>query len=73
MERGVQVEIKFALIIIFSQHLCPELSEKQGKKLKKFTFQYGQKVSRQPFRQLRLSQYDYCSEATMSGNESTEC
>ena len=25
------------------------------------------------FRQLILSEYDYCSEATMPGNESIEC
>ena len=31
MGRGVQLEIKFAFLIIFSQHFCPELSEKQGK------------------------------------------
>ena len=31
MARGVQPEIKFAFLIIFSQHFCPELSEKQGK------------------------------------------
>ena len=31
MGRGVQLEIKFAFLIIFSQHFCPELSEKEGK------------------------------------------
>ena len=34
MGRGVQLEIKFAFIVIFSQHFCPELSEKQEQKLK---------------------------------------
>ena len=58
--------------ICFSQHFCPEFSEKQGKKLKRFTFQDRQKYLRKLFRQLRLSQYDYCSEATMPGNESIE-
>ena len=31
MGRGVQLQIKFAFLVIFSQHSCPELSEKQGK------------------------------------------
>ena len=67
MGRGVQLEIKFAFLIIFSQHFCPELSEKQEQKLKRFTFQDGQKFLRKPFRRLRLSQYDYYSEATLPG------
>ena len=73
MGRGVQLEIKFAFLITFSQHFCPELSEKQGKKLKRFTFQDREKFLRKPFRWLRFSQYDYCSEATMPGNESIQC
>ena len=73
MERGVQLEIKFAFLIIVSQHFCPELSVKQGQKCKRFTFQDRQKFLRKPFRWLRLSQYDYCSEATIPGNESIEC
>ena len=31
MGRRVQPEIKFAFLTIFSQHFCPELSEKQRK------------------------------------------
>ena len=73
MGRGVQLEIKFAFLVIFSQHFCPGLSETQRKKRKRFTFQDRQKFLRKPFRWLRLSQYDYCSEATMPGNESIKC
>ena len=33
MLRGLQLDIKFAFVIIFSQHFCPQLSEKEGKKM----------------------------------------
>ena len=46
---------------------------KSKEKLKRFTFQDRQKFFRKPFRQLRLPRYDYCSEATMPGNESIQC
>ena len=43
MGRGVQLGIKFAFLIIFSQHFCPELSEKQEQNERDSSFKIDKK------------------------------
>ena len=72
MGREVQLQIKFVFLIIIFNIFVQNCLKSKEQNERDSPFKIDKNFRQKPFRELRLSQYDYCNEATMPGNESIE-